>query len=69
MVDEKDTVKLRLRELAEVLGVPVDRFYQEVPAAQPQDTAELLRLWHRVKTPGGRLAALEALTKILNEER
>ena len=68
MVDETGMAILRLRKLAEVLGVPVDCFYQGAPAAKPEDTAELLRLWHRLKTPSGRIAALEELKKILDDE-
>ncbi len=68
MVDQTETVRLRLCELAEVLGVRVECFYQEAPAAKPEDTAEMLQLWHRLKTPSGRLAALDALSKILDEE-
>ncbi|MGT2478233.1 hypothetical protein ACU4GR_03545 [Methylobacterium oryzae CBMB20] len=69
MVDETETARLRLCELAEVLGVPVDYFYQETPTARPEDTVELLRLWHRLNTSSGRLAALAAVNKILGEER
>lgn len=44
MVDQTETVRLRLCELAEVLGVRVECFYQEAPAAKPEDTAEMLQL-------------------------
>jgi hypothetical protein len=57
-----------LRAIADMLGMPVDRFYDDAPVADPKDTRQLIHLWHRLRTPAGRAAALDALSKILDNE-
>lgn len=63
-----DQAKELLRAIADMLGIPTERFYDEVPVADPEDTRQLTYLWHRLRTPAGRAAALDALNKILDEE-
>jgi len=63
-----DHSKELLRAIADMLGMPPERFYDAAPVADPEDTRQLTYLWHRLRTPAGRAAALGALKKILDDE-
>lgn len=59
-----------LRQIADALGLPVERFLTDPASARPTATAdECLRLWSRITTEVGRQQALEALRMIADQER
>lgn len=68
MDDRNAATRERLRDIAGLLGVETERFYETAPTPSPEATAELNYLWHRLRTPAGRVAALNALNKILDSE-
>jgi hypothetical protein len=62
-IDEREWAVLH--KLAKVLDVPIERFFAGPPQPVSAISAdECLRLWSRIKTPEGRLRALEALRVI-----
>lgn len=69
MVDEHEASFARLHEIASMLGIPVeDMFVRTMPKKFWADS-ECVRLWYSLKTDADRDAALDALRKILDEER
>jgi hypothetical protein len=59
-----------LRRIADALGVSVEHFFMDAPPANPiANAGECLRLWSEIKTPEGRLQALEALRLIVEMEQ
>ena len=68
MNDGSSAAHERLHTIADLLGISAARFYESASPPSPEDTIELNYLWHRLKTPAGRAAALDALNKILDEE-
>ena len=55
-----------LQRIADDLGVPVEQFFT---GDMLSEADEYFRLWLRIKTPKGRLRALEAVRAIADEER
>ena len=68
MSELDETVAVRLREIADILGVPVECFFRDRAPPAIADVRECLRLWGRLRTDAGRAAALAAMRKISDEE-
>jgi hypothetical protein len=69
MNDSDEREWAALHRLAKVLDVPIERFFTGPPQPVSAVSAdEYLRLWSRIKTPEGRLRALEALRVIAATE-
>lgn len=60
-----DPRRALLHQIAEALGVPVERFFT---GSMCTDANECLRLWSRIRTEAGRRQALEALRAIIERE-
>ncbi|MCJ2059548.1 hypothetical protein MKL09_23780 [Methylobacterium sp. J-048] len=59
-----------LRTLSEILGIPVEHFFDgDLPADGIGDPNECLRLWSRIRTREGRERALTCLRTIVEDER
>jgi hypothetical protein len=59
-----------LLTLADILGIPVDRFFDgESGLPATADMQECLRLWSCIRTDAGRERALAALCAIVEDER
>jgi hypothetical protein len=69
MNDSDEREWAALHRLAKVLDVPTEQFFTGPPQPVSAVSAdECLRLWSRIKTPEGRLRALEALRVIAATE-
>lgn len=69
MTDADDVSRFSLRRIADVLGVPVERFFTRERTSEGLDGAgECLNLWLRIRTPEGRRKALESLRAIVESE-
>ena len=54
-----------LRQIADALGVPVQRLFAGTSSAEPAASAdECLQVWSRIRTDEGRQQALQALRAI-----
>ncbi|SFJ22769.1 hypothetical protein [Methylobacterium brachiatum] len=59
-----------LLTLADILGIPVDRFFDgENGSPATADMQECLRLWSCIRTDAGRERALTALRAIIASEQ
>lgn len=68
MDDGNASARRRLSTIADLLGISTDRFYEAASDRSRADLSELNYLYHRLRTPEGRAAALDALNRILDEE-
>lgn len=68
MSDRDNLEDLRLRSIADLLSIPVERFFHAEATPRPADTDECLRLWLGLRTAIGRAAALDALRVIADRE-
>lgn len=57
--------RVKLKQIADALGVPVERFFGDIISS---GVDECLLMWSKIKTPEGRLRALEALRAIADKE-
>lgn len=58
-----------LRQIADALGVPIERFLAGRSSCEgPDGVAECLNLWLRIRTAAGRQSALDHLRAIIEDE-
>ena len=70
MMNFKEPDGAILRQIAEALGVPIERFFTAArPAEAACRTDEVLQLWSGIRTEEGRQRALEALRTIWKQEQ
>lgn len=62
------TPKRCLRMISDVLGVPVERFYEAAIQSGSADAEECLRLWLKLRTDKGRASVLNHLRQTLADE-
>jgi hypothetical protein len=70
-MDEEDSPPIwKLRLIAEILKVPVERFFvDDTPPDGVLGTDECLRLWSLIRTSDGRDRALKCLREVLADEQ
>lgn len=68
MQDRDDPLALRLYEIADILVIPVEQFFNSEATPRQSDTDEYLRLWFGLRTEAGRAAGLNALRGIADRE-
>lgn len=70
MDEDGSTPSEKLRLIAKVLNVPIERFFaNEATPERLLSAQECLRLWSMIKTNVGRERALECLRKVVDDEQ
>lgn len=69
MSHDREAALARLQEIADVLGIHVADLTSGPTFQRLWADNEFMRLWHSLGTDAGRDAALDALRRILDEER
>lgn len=69
MSDDRETALGHVQVIAGLLGIRVEDLLTRAMPQKLWADNECLRLWHSLKTDAGRDAALDALRRILDEER
>lgn len=69
MSNEGSAAIARVHEIASMLGIPVEEMMSHSMPESLWANNECLRLWFSLKTDAGRDDALDALRRILDEER
>ena len=65
---DRDPADPRLRAIADLLCIPVERFFDAGATPRLADTDECLRLWLGLRTEAARAAALDALRGVADRE-